>query len=99
MSTRVPMPVVRTRVSYLIDKLEDDIEGALYLGLHRAYKHTSEKPPDNEAERRIVETQHIEIMGCIFEALDFYPADAAPACDCCRDDDDCGVEQVDDDDQ
>jgi hypothetical protein len=87
MTTRVPMPRVSARVSYLVDKLEDDIEGALHAGLYCVFKHGDDPAPSADLEARIVYELSSRVMGVLFDALDFHPEDTAPVYD-----DDGGVE-------
>lgn len=87
MTTRATMPLVRARVSYLIDHLEGDIEGALHAGLYCVFKHGDDPAPSADLEARIVYELSSRVMGVLFDALDFHPEDTAPVYD-----DDGGVE-------
>jgi hypothetical protein len=79
MTTRVPMPRVSARVSYLVDKLEDDIKCALHAGLYCVFKHGDDPAPSADLEARIVDELSSRVMGVLFDALDFHQEDAAPA--------------------
>jgi hypothetical protein len=63
------MMAINFRRSYLLDKLQDDIETGLRLALNRNFKHREGRPADDVCEDW-VDNAHREVTGALFEALD-----------------------------
>ena len=64
------MKPINFRRSYLLDKLQDDIETGLRVALNRTFKHREGRPADDVVEDW-VDNAHREVTGALFAALDF----------------------------